>query len=130
MLHAAWPPVACLALLVVVVIVLILKYGHKCFGARVTTLPQPWERHGSQYQYQMDVLDTSARPEAETPLKQPLDPSDLIDTRQRTLQPDDSPEPGYGLPEPADLLEVRYGSRERMEIIEPTPRYASREAAV
>lgn len=69
MIQSAWPPLACLSLLVVVVIILILKFGHRCFGTRVTTLPQPWERPGSQYQYQMQVLDTS--------LKQPLDPRHL-----------------------------------------------------
>jgi len=127
MFHAAWPPLACLTLFVVVVIVLILKFGHRCFGARVTTLPQPWERAGSQYQYQMDVLDTSLK-QQETPLKHPFpEPTELDDPGMYGDQA--YGEQAYGEQGYDDQV---YGSREGMEIIDTTPQYSahSREAAV
>lgn len=124
MLHAAWPPLACLTLFVVGVIILILKYGHRCFGARVTTLPQPWERRQSQYQYQMEVLDVSVK---EAP-RQPLSAGALMETTYGSREMLG----GQYDEEPRRIIDTRVDSREHMEIIQPTPQYASgsREAAV
>lgn len=120
----AWPPLAILTLSVVVVIMLILKFGHRCFGSRVTTLPQPWEQRPSKYQYQMEVLDVSLQ--QPTQVKQPLDAGDLVDvtygSREMLGQYDD---------EPRRITDARYPADD-MDIIEPMPQYAegSREAAV
>ncbi|XP_043233997.1 uncharacterized protein LOC122387673 [Amphibalanus amphitrite] len=124
MVFPAWPPLACLTLFVVVVIILILKFGHKCFGSRVTTLPQEWERRPSRYQYQMEVLDTSLQQPTQS--KQPLDAGGLVPvtygSREMLGQYDD---------EPRRIIDTRYPASD-LDIIEPTPQYAtgSVEAAV
>ena len=120
-LFPAWPPLAILTLFVVVVIILILKFGHKCFGSRVTTLPQEWERRPSKYQYQMEVLDTSVQ--QPTHAKQPLEVvATTYGSREMLDRYDD---------EPRRLTDMRYPAGD-MDIIEPTPQYApgSVEAAV
>lgn len=41
--HAAWPPLACLAMLVMMVAFIILKYGDKLCKARTVPKPQNYE---------------------------------------------------------------------------------------
>ena len=125
-LFPAWPPLACLTLFVVVVIILILKFGHRCFGSRVTTLPQEWERRPSKYQYQMEVLDVSLQQPTET--KQPLDAGGLVDVTYGSREM--SGEVHYD-DEPRRITDARYPAGD-MEVIEPTPQDApgSVEAAV